>query len=238
MFFQGSVQEVDVPCLAPPLFTPVPIPVPTPISTPMPLPGGHTVMQEMEYRDRCENIVRENEHAAEEVEMANQIAMNSYYCDLLAWQAEYQETMNGWQEDRLEAMDPFLRRVHESFDDVVREIEETGEGFFHDSTRIQAAIYVASEVFQNAIEDGRFEEYKLLILSDMDEQPPSYLTELPIALDQVDVIVAMMYCGQAFQCEQQEEKWIREFGSANARSVRFLLVIESTPETLCDFLRR
>jgi len=230
VFLNGSVRAVPAPDMAPAPQPPTPSATPTPIPVPPTPEKGLSTTGRRSYQDRCQEIETKNRAASESAESENREAMNRHFCEVREWNSGYRAAMSTWQQERQSAEEGFLETAIPAIRHAI--IEQ-----YDAKTHIHEALYVAARVFNSAARHGAFGEYRLLILSDMKEDRLYPEADLPLNLEGVDVVVAMMFCAKAHQCDQQERAWSAEFQTVGAKSFEFLLVVESTAEVLVPLLR-
>lgn len=232
VFFQGYVPEVGVPAVDPQPQLPSYVCTPAPPADSTSPPDEGTDLLNHIRRQALTATAQWYEERWEQCEEEWQRAMSDYYCQLPAWNSSAQQATRRWDEDREEAVDRFLEQAVPTI-----EMQARMTGCTH-GTHIREALYVASTVLQNAVADGDFQHYRLLVLSDMWEDRVTELPDISLDFGNVDVVVAMMYCAAAADCIDRQHGWEEELNMANAQSIAFRLVVDSTVRGLAEMLGR
>ena len=232
VFFQEYVPDVGVPAVDPQPQPPSCVCTPAPPANSTPLPDEETELLGHVHRQALTATAQWYEERWEQCEEEWQRRMSEYSCQLQAWNLSVQQAVRRWDEDREEAVDRFLEQAVPTIE-MQAQLTRCSQG-----THIREALYVASVVLQNAVGDGGFQHYRLLVLSDMWEDRVTELPEIPIDLGNVDVVVAMMYCSEAADCADRQHRWEEELNMANAQSIAFRLVVDSTVQGLAELLGR
>jgi hypothetical protein len=229
-FFQDTVPGVNPLTLRPVPDTPLDVPtttlLPEPTMSDSDSSMGRELTQQTAQAARATNVV-----APTHAEATRQANSNNYTCAMDAWLQEYHTAMEELSQARRKSLETFQTEALQALN-AAKEIPPIDQ-----ATRITDALLVASKIFEDAVADGRYQEYRLLIFSDMVEiTGDDAITPSVLRLPQVEVTVAMMACEPA-KCRNTQDQWTETFTQAQAERSRFLLVVQSSDDSLVDTLR-
>ncbi len=148
-------------------------------------------------------------------------------CQLYSNNEQIKSDLKWYQHERREAIDRFAQGMKKT-------LGETSH-HSHSQTYIYESLYVASRIIQDRRETGKYNQFELVIFSDMLETGSGY-KNLSFNFEQVDVVIGMVYCEKAVNCQWIEDTWIPFFVDNGAKSPKIKLLQESSVDALVELL--
>jgi hypothetical protein len=155
---------------------------------------------------------------AQDVLDQNKEAENDYYCQLSQQNNQIEVSNN----ERLSLLNANLKTAIEN--------TRTYTSYQGTTTNIWQALYVASKTLEDVNLRNEYESIKLIIFSDLASTGEE--THLQLDFNGVDIIVAMLPCYKAQDCQTTISNWTKYFEQANSKSTNFELVEQLNRETL------
>ncbi len=132
-----------------------------------------------------------------------------------------------YQHERREAIDQFAHGMKRAIDGT--------NHHSHSQTYIYESLYIASRILQDRRESGKYSQFELVIFSDMQETGSRY-NNLSFNFEQVDIVIGMVYCEKAVNCQWLENTWIPFFTNNGAKTPKIKLIQETSVDALIELL--
>lgn len=235
-----SVPTIKNPILIEPIATFAPTSTPTPTFTPSSTPTPYKTFSVLELQEQSQTatiVSSELTITANNVSIAatntaifveNNLKLQ--HCNQIEINQKNQNSLDDWHEQKHQISKEFIK----NFFNPVKEDHYRGDD---NKTRIFNALFYAAKTIRQEKETQSFDNYYLIILSDMEDVGSKDGESLNIDLSGVHVLIAMVYCENSIDCQKRENYWIpylKEHG-ALLPTYPFWLVNETTSTLISDF---
>jgi hypothetical protein len=227
----AKVRKIAQPTLEEQPATPTPISAPTSIPMPALEPTKNTTIGRNSENRKATSIALLNNQAQLIYQQSLEKQINFYNCTYETWLNNQEQLINQWNEAKNRSIEEFKNKISSQLDIAANNIESDNQ------TLITSALQLTSKQFQTARDNNEYQQYKLVIFSDMEQIGQRDISTNLVELKEVSVLIAGLYCENPQVCHRNQDIWRNFFIEAQANSIDFLWTQESDDEALLKHMR-